>query len=92
MAALAVADIGVCGHSDCGAMTAIAACKCLDGKPALASWLLYADAGYFADPLVRLPARQTRPTALNLVDNKTDVRIKVMWAHYQRANESWKRG
>ena len=39
-----------------------------------------------------MPARQTRPIAFNRVDNKTDVRIKVMWAHYQRANESWKRG
>jgi carbonic anhydrase len=44
VAALGVADIVVCGHSDCGAMTAIAACKCLDGMPAVASWLRYADA------------------------------------------------
>jgi carbonic anhydrase len=44
VAALGVADIVVCGHSDSGAMTAIATCKCLDGMPAVASWLRYADA------------------------------------------------
>jgi carbonic anhydrase len=30
VAALQVSDIVICGHSDCGAMTAIASCKCLD--------------------------------------------------------------
>jgi carbonic anhydrase len=43
VAALGVADIVICGHSDCGAMTAIASCKCLDHMPAVASWLRYAD-------------------------------------------------
>ena len=43
VAALAVTDIVICGHSDCGAMTAIASCKCLDHMPAVASWLRYAD-------------------------------------------------
>ena len=43
VAALNVADIVICGHSDCGAMTAIASCECLDHMPAVASWLRYAD-------------------------------------------------
>ncbi|WP_288129704.1 carbonic anhydrase [Microbulbifer sp.] len=43
VAALQVADIVICGHSDCGAMTAISTCKCLDHMPAVASWLRYAD-------------------------------------------------
>ncbi|MCE0811737.1 carbonic anhydrase [Buttiauxella sp. A2-C1_F] len=42
--ALGVRDIVVCGHSDCGAMTAVANCQCLDHMPAVAHWLRYADA------------------------------------------------
>ncbi|WP_447888364.1 carbonic anhydrase [Serratia fonticola] len=44
VAALGVKDIVICGHSDCGAMTAIATCKCLDHMPTVANWLRYADA------------------------------------------------
>ncbi|WP_431223065.1 carbonic anhydrase [Serratia sp. L9] len=44
VAELGVEDIVICGHSDCGAMTAIATCKCLDHMPTVAHWLRYADA------------------------------------------------
>jgi carbonic anhydrase len=44
VAALGVTDVVICGHSDCGAMTAVATCKCLDHMPAVASWLRHADA------------------------------------------------
>lgn len=44
VAALGVEDIVICGHSDCGAMTAIANCQCLDHMPTVATWLRYADA------------------------------------------------
>ncbi|MFJ3484743.1 carbonic anhydrase [Pseudomonas sp. NPDC090202] len=43
VAVLGVTDIVICGHSDCGAMTAISQCKCLDHLPAVASWLRHAD-------------------------------------------------
>ncbi|MGF6752923.1 carbonic anhydrase [Paraburkholderia sp. GAS42] len=43
VAALGVTDIVICGHSDCGAMTAISTCKCLDHMPAVANWLRHAD-------------------------------------------------
>ncbi|WP_145542389.1 carbonic anhydrase [Yersinia alsatica] len=41
--ALKVTDIVICGHSDCGAMTAIAKCHCLDHMLAVKHWLQYAD-------------------------------------------------
>lgn len=44
VAVLEVSDIVVCGHSDCGAMTAVATCACLDHMPAVKNWLRYADA------------------------------------------------
>jgi carbonic anhydrase len=42
--ALGVTDIVVCGHSACGAMTALAQGHDLSGAPAVAAWLRHADA------------------------------------------------
>ncbi|MCX5199927.1 carbonic anhydrase [Streptomyces sp. NBC_00237] len=41
--ALGVADIIVCGHSACGAMTALATGTDMSGLPATADWLRHAD-------------------------------------------------
>ncbi len=41
---LGVKDIVVCGHSACGAMTALAESHDLSGAPAVAAWLRHADA------------------------------------------------
>ncbi|MHC8366871.1 carbonic anhydrase [Pseudomonas sp. ZT5P21] len=43
VAVLGVTDIVICGHSDCGAMTAISKCKCMDHLPAVAGWLQHAE-------------------------------------------------
>lgn len=43
VAVLKVSDIVICGHSDCGAMGAIATGQCLTHLPAVAHWLRYAD-------------------------------------------------
>lgn len=43
VAVLGVTDIVICGHSDCGAMTAVAQCKCMNHLPAVGGWLQHAE-------------------------------------------------
>lgn len=44
VAVLGVSDIVICGHSNCGAMAAIANRQPLESLPAVAHWLRYSDA------------------------------------------------
>ncbi|GLQ49879.1 carbonic anhydrase [Dyella flava] len=64
LAALGVTDIVICGHSDCGAMTPIAACKCLDHMPAVKSWLRYADSAKLVNETHEHVSECARPDAL----------------------------
>jgi len=61
VAVLRVADIVVCGHSDCGAMTAIAEERDLTKLPAVSHWLRYADA---AKAVTNLACHATRADKL----------------------------
>lgn len=56
--ALGVTDIVICGHSNCGAMKAIATCQCLEPMPAVSHWLRYADA---AKAVVEKKTRLAKP-------------------------------
>lgn len=55
VAALRVSDIVICGHSNCGAMTAIASCQCMDHMPAVSHWLRYADSAASLMRRARIP-------------------------------------
>lgn len=61
---LRVSDIVICGHSDCGAMTAIAEHTCLDHMPAVRSWLRHADAARTAVEAHAHPTATARVQAM----------------------------
>ncbi|BBP78706.1 carbonic anhydrase [Pseudomonas gingeri NCPPB 3146 = LMG 5327] len=78
VAVLGVRDIVICGHSDCGAMTAISTCKCLDHLPAVANWLRHAEsakvinaARVHASPEARLDALVRENVVAQLANLKT---------------------
>lgn len=64
VAALQVNDIVICGHSDCGAMTAVATCKCLDHMPAVSSWLRYADSARVVNEARQHPDQSAKIAAM----------------------------
>ena len=76
---LGVKDIIVCGHSDCGAMTAIAKAKNLDRMPAVARWLRHADAA----KLVTNSVPDLRPEAClsNLIHENVVAQLSNLATH-----------
>jgi carbonic anhydrase len=61
---LGVTDVIVCGHSACGAMTALACGNDLTGLPAVATWLHHADASKARTDAGEHPAGAERVAAL----------------------------
>ena len=77
--ALGVTDIVICGHSNCGAMKAIASCQCLDPMPAVAHWLRYADA---AKAVVEKKAYSSEEEKLNaMVQENVIAQLNNMKTH-----------
>jgi carbonic anhydrase len=60
VAQLKVSDIVICGHSDCGAMKAVATCACLDHMPAVRNWLHHTDAARMINESREHPTEQDR--------------------------------
>lgn len=77
--ALGVTDIVICGHSNCGAMKAIASCQCLDSMPAVSHWLRYADA---AKAVVEKKSYETEDDKVNaMVQENVIAQLNNMRTH-----------
>jgi carbonic anhydrase len=96
VAALRVADIVICGHSDCGAMTAIASCTCLDHMPAVGSWLRYADSARVVNearnhkgPVERVQAMVRENVIAQLANIKTHPSVRLALEEGRLALHGW---
>jgi carbonic anhydrase len=96
VAVLGVADIVVCGHSDCGAMSAIANGTCLDNLPAVASWLRHADAAkainaahHHASPEARLDALVRENVVAQLNNLRTHPAVALALAQKKLNLHGW---
>jgi carbonic anhydrase len=77
VAVLGVTDIVICGHSDCGAMTAISSGKSLAHLPAVANWLAHADSAKVVNAARTHGSAQEQLEALvreNVIAQLTNIR------------------
>ena len=96
VAALQVRDIVICGHSDCGAMTAIATCTCLDHMPAVAGWLRYADSGRVVnearrhqDPQAKVASMVRENVIAQLANIQTHPSVRLALEEQRVALHGW---
>lgn len=96
VAALGVQDVVICGHSGCGAMSAIAADVDLKNLPAVASWLRYADAAKlvnaayeFTDPAANLESLVRENVLAQLQNLRTHPSVALALARNKLSLHGW---
>nr|WP_222858854.1 carbonic anhydrase [Paraburkholderia phenoliruptrix] len=96
VAVLGVRDIVICGHSNCGAMTAITANTNLERLPAVAGWLRHADAAKainasrsYESPAQRLDALVKDNVVAQLANIRTHPSVAVGLANKTLQLHGW---
>ncbi|AJI95626.1 carbonic anhydrase 1 [Yersinia ruckeri] len=96
VAVLGVTDVVICGHSNCGAMSAIAECQCLDHLPAVAAWLRHADSAKLvnaalphASPKDRLNSLVRENVIAQLANIKTHPSVALACAQGRLRLHGW---
>ncbi|MFB7502973.1 carbonic anhydrase [Streptomyces broussonetiae] len=87
--ALGVRDIVVCGHSACGAMTALAEGHDLSGAPAVAAWLRHADASRARTAAGDVPALVRQNVLAQLANLATHPSVARALAQREVALRGW---
>ncbi|MEV7189929.1 carbonic anhydrase [Kitasatospora sp. NPDC093102] len=89
VAALGVKDIVVCGHSACGAMTALAEGHDLSRAPAVADWLRHADASVARTAAGDVPALVRQNVLAQLANLATHPSVAKALAEGRTALHGW---